>query len=145
MKKSTFINADMLEPFVCDETYSSKMLLGEDLVGEPAINLNQGTLKAHTRLAGGHHDEAEIYYVVDCQEGAEVVTGTGADGDEEIHYKVKAGDVIFIPGGVHHWIDNRKCDEPFVIMTMWPRQEQNGIYAVRKKEWGTSFKFKDKI
>ena len=52
MKKSTFINADMLEPLVCDETYSSKMLMGEDLVGEPAINMNIGTLQPYTRLPG---------------------------------------------------------------------------------------------
>ena len=141
MKKSTFINAEMLEPYICDETYSSKMLMGEDLVGEPAVNMNVGSLKPHSRLPGGHHDDAEIYYIVDCEQGAEVVTGTGNDGDDEIHYKVKAGDVIFIPGGVHHWIDNRNCGSPFIIMTIWPKQEQNGIYHTRKKEWGTSFKF----
>ena len=34
-KKSTFINPDMLEPFVCDDTYSSIMLMGDELAGEP--------------------------------------------------------------------------------------------------------------
>ncbi len=144
MKKSTFINADMLEPFVCDETYSSVMLMGDELVGEPVINMNQGTIQPHQRLAGGHHDLAEIYYVVNCQPGAEVVTGTGKDGDEEIHYKVKPGDTIFIPAGVHHWIDNRPCDMAFTIMTLWPRQEQNDLYHKRLAKWGTSFRFKDK-
>ena len=142
MQKSVLINADMLEPYICDEAYTSKMIMGEDLVGEPAINLNQGTLQPHTKLPGGHHENAEIYYVVDCQAGAEVVTGTGKNGDEEIRYQVKAGDVIFIPGGVHHWIDNRKCDQPFIIMTIWPSQEQNGVYFTRKKDWGTSYRFK---
>ena len=140
-KKSTFINTDMLEPFIVDDKYSSKMLMGEDLVGEPAINMNVGTLKAGARLAGGSHSEAEIYYVVDCGQGAKVVTGTGKDGDEEIRYKVKAGDTIFIPGGVYHWIDNSPCNAPFIIMTIWPRQEQNGVYHERKKAWGTSFRF----
>jgi len=142
MKKSTFINADMLEPFVCDETYSSKMLMGEDLVCEPAINMNIGTLQPYTRLPGSHHEKAEVYYVVGCEPGAEVVTGTGKDGDEEIHYRVKAGDVIHIPGGVHHWIDNRQCGGVFTIMTIWPQQEQNGLYFARKKAWGESFRFK---
>ena len=142
MKKSTFISADMLKPYVCNEAYSSIMLMGEDLVGEPAININQGTLQPHTRLGGGHHEEAEIYFVVNCQEGAEVVTGTGEEGDEEIHYRVKPGDVIFIPGGVHHWIDNRRCDKVFIIMTLWPKQEQNEMYHIRLDDWGTSYIFK---
>lgn len=142
MKKSMLINADMLEPYVCAKHYSSIMLMGEELVGEPVINMNLGILQPHTRLGGGHHDQSEIYYVVNCQQGAEVVTGTGQDGDEEIHYKVKPGDTIFIPGGVHHWIDNRPCDEIFTIMTLWPNQEQNDMYLQRLNAWGTSFKFK---
>jgi len=137
--KSTFINREMLEPFVCDDTYTSTMVLGDELVGEHCINLNQGTLKPHTRLAGSAHEKEEIYYVVDCQEGAEVITG---QGDEEIRYKVKRNDIIYIPGGCFHWINNLDCDEPFVIMTMWPNQEDNGLYHVRLKEWGTSFKLK---
>ncbi len=141
-KKSTFINKEMLEPYVCDDVYTSIMVMGDELVGEHCINLNQGILKPHTRLAGGEHEKAEIYYVVDCQEGAEVVTGTGAPDDEEIHYKVKPNDIIYIPGGCHHWINNLDCDKPFVIMTMWPNQEDNGLYHVRLKDWGTSFKFK---
>jgi len=143
MKKATLINAEMLKPYVCDDVYSSTMVMGDELVREPAINMNNGTLQPHTRLGGGSHEKAEIYYVVRCQEGAEVVTGTNKDGDEEVHYKVKPGDVIFIPGGVHHWIDNRMSDDVFVIMTIWPNQEQNEMYHVRLDQWGTSFRFKD--
>ena len=141
MKKSTLINTDMLESFVYDEVYTTTMLMGEDLVGEPAVNVNKGTLKPHTRLNGNRHEEAEIYYILDCQQGAEVVTGTGQEGDKEIRRKVKAGDVVFIPGGVHHWIDNRECDKPFSLIAIFSRQEQNGLYHARKKEWGTAFKF----
>jgi len=141
-KKSTFINTDMLEPLVCSPEYSSIMLMGADLVGEPAINMNRGTLQPHTRLGGGSHDGAEIYYVVSCGEGAEVVTG---QGEEEVHYKVKAGDTIFIPAGLFHWIDNRMCDETFEIMTLWPKQEDNDVYFVRQEKWGTNFKFKENV
>jgi len=141
-KKSTFINTDMLEPLVCSPDYSSIMLMGEDLVGEPAINMNRGTLKPGTRLGGGTHEKAEIYYVVDCQEGAEIVTG---EGEDEIRYKVKPGDTVFIPAGCFHWIDNRKCDRAFELMTLWPRQEDNDVYYVRQKEWGTNFKFKENV
>ena len=34
-------------------------------------------------------------------------------------------------------------DEPFVLFTLWPKQEQNGVYFVRQKAWGTSVKLKD--
>ncbi len=141
-KKSTFINKDMLEPYVCDDVYTSIMVMGDELVGEPAINLNQGILKPHSRLAGGAHEKAEIYYVVSCGKNAKVVTGQDLPDDEETVYNVKANDIIFIPGGCFHWIDNRDCDEPFVIMTMWPNQEDNGLFHVRLKDWGTSFKMK---
>lgn len=143
MKKSTFINEEMLEPYVCNEIYSSTMILGDELVGEPCININRGNIAAHQRLGGGVHEKAEIYYVVDCAPGAEIVTGTGRDGDEEIHYKVKAGDTVFIPGGVFHWVDNRMCSEVFKLMTIWPNQELNEMYFSRLENWGTSFKFKN--
>ena len=144
MKKSTFINTDMLEPFVCNEAYTSINLMGRDLVGEAAINMNRGTLQPHTRLGGGTHNNAEIYYVVSCQDGAEIVTGRDEEGDEEIRYRVKAGDTVFIPADVFHWIDNRACDEPFELLTLWPCQEQNDMYFVRQQEWGTNYRFKEK-
>ena len=140
MKKSTFINAGMLEGYAGDDVYTSYMLMGDELVGEPVINVNWGTLKPHTRLDGGSHEKAELYFVFKCQEGASVVTG---QGEEEIRYFVKPGDVIHIPGGCFHWIDNRDCDEEFIIVTMWPNQEQNGAYHARLKAWGTSFRFKE--
>lgn len=141
MKKSIQIHPDMMEPYVCSEIYSSTMLMGEDIVGEPAINLNQGVLKPYSRLPGNRHNGAEVYYVVECGEGAEVVTGTCEEGDEETHYKVKARDIIFIPAGVYHWINNKNCDAPFIVMTIWPKQEQNDVYYARKDAWGTSCRF----
>jgi len=139
MNKSFLVNAKKLEAFVCDDVYSSTMLMGDELTGEPVINVNWGTLKPHTRLDGGSHEKAELYLVFQCQEGAEVVTG---EGEEEVRYKVSPGDLIYIPGGCFHWIDNRMCDEEFIIITLWPKQEDNGAYHVRYKAWGTSFKFK---
>ena len=55
---------------------------------------------------------------------------------------MKPGDTVFIPAGVHHWVDNRSCDKAFTLMTLWPRQEQNDLYHKRLGEWGTSFRFK---
>ena len=138
-KKATFINKDMLEPYVCDENYTSIMVMGDELVGEHCINLNQGIVKGGGRLPGAAHEKAELYYIVKCDEGAEVVTGLG---DEEVHHKVKANDIMYIPGGCHHWINNTMCEGEFIIMTMWPDQADNECYHARLKDWGTSFRFK---
>ena len=59
------VNAENVKPFVCDETYSSKMLTGDEMAGRPVININEGTLAAGCRTAGGAHEETEIYYIVD--------------------------------------------------------------------------------
>lgn len=139
MNNSFLVNTDKLEAFKFDDAYSSTMLMGDELAGEKVINVNWGTLKPHTRLGGGTHQKTELYFVFKCQDGAEVVTGKG---ENEIRYKVKPGDLVYIPSGCFHWIDNRMCDEEFVIITLWPNQEDNGAYHERFASWGTSFKFK---
>ena len=45
-----------------------------------------------------------------------------------------------IPPHVFHWIDNSKGARPHKIFTFWPRQEQNGMFFIREKAWGTSVK-----
>ena len=132
-KKWTLVNAENVVPYVCDVTYSSKMLTGDEMAGMQVININEGTLKPFNRTAGGVHDETEIYYMVDCGDPSYVVL------DDE-YVKVKNGDIIIIPPHVFHWIDNTKCDKPFKLFTFWPKQEQNGVYFVRKEAWGTSVK-----
>ena len=141
MKKAIKVNADMLEAFRSGNVYASTMLMGEELTGEPGtINVNYGVVSPHERLGGGVHEDAELYFVFRCGEGAAVVLG---EGEEEESCPVKPGDLIYIPGGLFHWIDNRSCDTEFVIITLWPRQEQNEMYFVRKDAWGKSYRFKD--
>jgi quercetin dioxygenase-like cupin family protein len=124
------VNSENVKPFVCDETYSSKMLTGDEMAGLPIININEGTLKAGCRTEGGEHDETEIYYMVEC-ENADVWL------DDDC-IPVKNGDIIVIPPHVFHWIDNTRSSKPFVLFTLWPKQEQNGVYFARKEAWGTS-------
>ena len=139
MKEAIRINADMLEPY-CSEVYRSTMLMGEELTSEPGtINVNHGVVSPHARLGGGVHEDAELYFVFRCDEGAAVVLGK--DNDEK-RLEVKPGDLIYIPGGLFHWIDNRPCDHEFLIITLWPKQEQNEMYFVRKEAWGECFRFK---
>ena len=135
MKKWKLVNSENVKPFVCDETYSSKMLTGDEMAGMQIINVNEGTLKEGCRTEGGAHEETEIYYMVSC-ENADVVL------DDE-HIPVKNGDIIVIPPHVFHWIDNTRSSKPFVLFTLWPKQEQNGVYFARKEAWGTSVAYFD--
>jgi len=135
MKKWELVNSENVKPFVCDETYSSKMLTGDEMAGMQIININEGTLKAGCRTEGGEHDETEIYYMVSC-ENSDVIL------DNE-RIPVKNGDIIVIPPHVFHWIDNTRSSKPFVLFTLWPKQEQNGVYFARKEAWGTSVAYLD--
>ena len=125
------IHSENVRPLVCDETYSSKQLTGDEIAGMPVININEGTLKAGCRTGGDAHEDTEVYYVLDCAPGSSI----HLDEDE---IPCKPGDIFVIPPQVFHWIDNTKSDRPFVILTFWEREIQNGVFMVRKQAWGTS-------
>jgi mannose-6-phosphate isomerase-like protein (cupin superfamily) len=132
------VNAENVEAFDCGGGYTSKMLTGDEMAGCQVININEGTLEpGGTTMAegrGGCHEETEIYYIIE---------GKGDVVLDDLPVPVKAGDIIIIPGGVWHWIDNRRSGTPFKLFTFWPKQEQNGVYFARKKAWGTSVKYID--
>lgn len=132
-RKWTLVNSENVVPYVCGPDYSSKMLTGDEMAGQQVINMNEGTLQAHMRTEGDAHEKTEIYYMIDVGDPSYVVL------DNE-HIKVKNGDIIIIPGGVFHYIDNLDCDKPFRLITLWPQQEDNGLFFVRQNAWGTSVK-----
>ena len=118
------------------DDYTSKMLTGDEMAGMPVMNINEGTLAAGGTtggpdLKGSAHDDTEIYYIIDC----DPETYVWLDDD---CLETKPGDFIIIPPHVYHWIDNRKGKKDYKIFTFWPRQEQNGMFFVREKAWGTS-------
>ena len=114
--------------------YTSKLLTGDEMAGFPIININEGTLEAHSRTSGATHEKNEIYYMVDVSEESSVVL------DDE-YVPVRNGDIIIIPGGTFHWIDNTRCDKPFRLFTFWDRQEDNGVYFKRLADWGKSMRY----
>lgn len=132
------INADEVVPFQCGEVYDSKLLTGSEMAGQSVININEGTLKPFARTGGAAHENTEIYYMVDVSEGSFVVLGEGA---EEKRVPVRNGDIIVIPGGTFHWIDNLNCNKPFVLFTFWPDEKQNSVYFKRMQAWGTSMRY----
>ncbi|MDD5017423.1 MAG: cupin domain-containing protein [Eubacteriales bacterium] len=131
MAEWKLINAENVKPFCLGEVYSSKLLTGDEMAGRQVININEGTLAAGARTSGAAHEKTEIYYIV---------KGSGDVWLDNDCVHVKPGDIIIIPPDVFHWIDNRMNDEPFVLFTLWPRQEDNGVYQVRLKAWGKSMK-----
>lgn len=133
-EKWVLVNSENVVPYVCDDAYSSKQLTGDEIAGFPVININEGTLKGGCRTGGGAHEKTEIYYIV---------RGKGILWLDEDSLSVKPGDIIVIPPHVFHWIDNRMNEEDFVLLTMWPRQEQNEMYFIRKKAWGESIRYID--
>ena len=124
------VNDENVKGYVCGDGYVSKMITGDEMAGFPIININQGTVPAGGRTGGAAHEEAEIYFMSDVAEGSYVWL------DDDC-VPVKNGDVIVIPPHVFHWIDNTKCDKPFRLYTYWPKQEQNEMYFIRQKAWGT--------
>jgi quercetin dioxygenase-like cupin family protein len=131
MKAGKIIQSSRVRPFVCDAAYSSKMLLDDNVAGAEAINVNEGTLKGGGKTGGGVHSENEIYYVV----RGEAVLHL----DDELH-DIRAGDLVFIPAGVFHSLDNKSPSEDFVLLTLWQRAEFNEVWHARLKAWGTTFK-----
>ena len=131
MAEGKVINSWEAKPFVCDQTYSSKMLLDDIVAGGKAIHINEGTLKGGgTTLPGAAHEATEIYYVV----SGEAVLHLG-----DKKYVIKKGSIAYIPPGVNHALENTK-DEDFVLLTLWEDTKHNGVYQERLKAWGTSFK-----
>ena len=59
--------------------------------------------------------------------------------DDEI-IDVYPNQVVFIPAGVFHALDNRESDEDLTILTFWRDYRFNDAYEARMKAWGTSFR-----
>ena len=131
MPQARVIDPARVKAFVCDETYSSKLLMDDHVAGTRAININEGTLKGGASTKGAVHDKDEIYYAV---RGAAVL-----HLDDET-FDLTPGMVAFIPGGVRHSLDNKSATEEFVLLTFWPDANDNGVHHERIKAWGTSFK-----
>ena len=53
---------------------------------------------------------------------------------------VYADQVIFIPAGCFHALDNSESDTDLKILTFWRDYRFNEAYAERVRQWGTSFK-----
>lgn len=134
MAKAKIVEPARVKPFVCDDSYSSKLLMDDFVAGAPAININEGTLKGGGKTGAGTHAENEIYYAV---------KGEAILYLDDEPYDLKPGTVVFIPAGTKHALDNKSQTEDFVLLTLWEKADYNGVHHARIKAWGTSFKTVD--
>ena len=126
------VNVEKVKPLTFGKEYESRMILDHQITGrDDVIQINHGTVKAGYALGGAAHDEDEIYYIL---------SGHGKLQLDEKIVDVAGNQVIFIPAGCFHALDNRESDEDLCILTFWRDWRFNDAYEERIRQWGTSFK-----
>jgi mannose-6-phosphate isomerase-like protein (cupin superfamily) len=129
------VDVAKVKPLLFGEEYESRMILDHVITGrDNVIQINHGTVKAGFALGGGVHEEDEIYYIL---------SGKGKLQLDDKIVDVAGGQVIFIPAGCFHALDNRESDEDMCILTFWRDWRFNDAYEERVRQWGTSFKTVD--
>ena len=126
------VDVDRVKPLIFGKEYESRMILDHVITGrDDVIQINHGTVKAGYALGGATHDEDEIYYIL---------SGHGKLQLDEKIVDIAPNQVIFIPAGCFHALDNRDSDEDMCILTFWRDWRFNDAYEERIKQWGKSFK-----
>ena len=133
--KPISVEVSRVKPLLFGDSYESRMILDHVITGrDNVIQMNHGTVKAGHALGGDTHDDDEIYYIL---------SGHGKLKLGEDMIEVKPDQVIFIPAGVFHALDNTGSDEDLKILTFWRNWRSNGAYAERLRQWGKSFVLED--
>ena len=126
------VQVEKVKPMLFGDAYESRMILDHVITGrENVIQINHGIVKAGYALDGAVHEEDEIYYIL---------SGHGKLKLNEEVMEVSPNQVIFIPAGSFHALDNRGSEEDLCILTFWRDWRYNDAYAERVKAWGTSFR-----
>lgn len=126
------IDVNKVKPLELGGVYLSRMILDDEVTGRDGImQINHGTVKPEVKLGGDLHDQDEIYYILSGK-------GKLKLGDDMID--LYPDQIIFIPAGVFHAIDNSESDEEMKILTFWKEASFNETYVKRMELWGKSFK-----
>ncbi|MBP0990844.1 MAG: cupin domain-containing protein [Oscillospiraceae bacterium] len=130
--KYTVVDVNKVMPLSFGESYDSRMILDHVITGrDNIIQINHGTVKPGFALGGATHEEDEIYYILSGHGKLQL--------DDEV-IDVFPDQVIFIPAGVFHALDNRESDQELKILTFWRDYRFNDAYEARLKAWGKSFR-----
>lgn len=139
MSKAVIVRPSKVKNFHCSDVYISKMLLDHTNSGSDKIHINMGVLKAGGSLLPaakhGNKNEGfdEVYIILEGNCKLEL--------NGEVR-EVEKGDIVFIPSGVYHGLDNRNRSEDVVLLTVWggvPPKGINEAYDMRLGKWGKSF------
>ena len=126
------VDVERVKPLSFGKEYDSRMILDHVITKKDnVIQINHGTVKAGCALGGGVHEEDEIYYIL---------SGKGKLTLDDKVVDVFANQVIFIPAGCFHALDNSQSDTDMTILTFWRDYRYNDAYEERMKKWGKSFK-----
>ena len=126
------VDVERVKPLSFGKEYDSRMILDHVITKrDNVIQINHGTVKAGCALGGGVHEEDEIYYIL---------SGKGKLTLDDKVVDVFANQVIFIPAGCLHALDNSQSDTDMTILTFWRDYRYNDAYEERMKKWGKSFK-----
>lgn len=129
------VDVEKVKPLSFGEEYDSRMILDHVITKrDNVIQINHGTVKAGYALGGAAHEEDEIYYIL---------SGKGKLKLDDKIIDVYADQVIFIPAGCFHALDNSESDEDLKILTFWRDYRFNDAYEERLRIWGKSFKTVD--
>jgi mannose-6-phosphate isomerase-like protein (cupin superfamily) len=134
MEKYKVFRPEEIKPFVMGD-YQSRVLLDNFMAGEKCVNVNHGVFapggsNGKPGEKGAAHEKAEVYF--------------GVSGEADVYLDgeptyITQGTLIYIPGGVGHFVVNRSQTEPFVLITIWGDEKDNETHAERVKAWGTSY------
>lgn len=129
------VDVNRVKPLVFGKEYESRMILDHVITGrDDVIQINHGTVKAGCALGGATHEEDEIYYIL---------SGNGKLQLNDEIIDVFPNQVIFIPAGCFHALDNSDSKEDMCILTFWKDWRFNDAYEARLNLWGKSFKTVD--
>ena len=130
--KPVIVDVNKVKPLSFGNEYDSRMILDHVITHrDNVIQINHGTVKAGCALGGATHEEDEIYYIL---------SGSGKLKLDDDVKNISANQVIFIPAGVFHALDNTESDCDMTILTFWRDYRYNDAYEERMKLWGKSFK-----
>ena len=117
----------------------SRLLLDSKMAGEPCINVNHCTVPRggctairgkDGKLSGGKHEKSEIYM---CVSGH----GDLWLDDEKVDFT--PGTLVYIRGGVEHYVKNLSETETVCFLTFWPNEQDNETWHQRKAAWGEGY------
>ena len=129
------VDIKQVKPLILGPEYESRMILDHVITGrDDVVQINHGTVKAGYALGGATHEEDEIYYIL---------SGKGKLRLDDEIIDIAEGQVIFIPAGCFHALDNSGSSEDMCILTFWRDWRFNDAYETRLKMWGKSFKTVD--